>query len=417
MKAQRYDVLIVGSGHGGAQTAISLRQLGFDGSIGLLSRENHPPYQRPPLSKEYLSGGLSFDRILLRPLSFWSGHVIDLLCGLEVTAVDAPAHRVRFANGAALEYERLVWATGAMPRRLTCTGHDLAGVHALRSLDDVDAMIQELPAAGHVVIVGGGYIGLEVAVALRKLGKSITVLEALDRVLARVAGRPLSRFIESEHHRHGVDIQLGVTIDCIHGEGGRATAVQLADGRVLNADMVVVGIGISPAVSPLLEAGAAGGDGVDVDEYCRSSLTDIYAIGDCARHANSFAGGQRVRLESVQNASDQAGTAAKAIVGAPEPYGALPWFWSNQYDLRLQTVGLSIGHDETIIRGAPADRSFSVIYLKEGCVIALDCVNATKDYVHGRALVAARAAISRTALADASRPLADLRASATITHC
>jgi 3-phenylpropionate/trans-cinnamate dioxygenase ferredoxin reductase component len=410
VSAQRYDVLIVGSGHGGAQTAISLRQLGFNGSIGLLSRESHPPYQRPPLSKDYLSGERSFERILLRPVSFWTEHSINLLREHEVTAVDATAHRVHLADGAALEYARLVWATGGMPRRLTCTGRDLAGVHTVRSRDDVDAIAEELPAARHVVIVGGGYIGLEVAAVVRKLGKSVTVLEALDRVLARVAGDALSRFIEREHRSHGVDLQLGVTVDCIREEGGRAVAVQLADGRLLNADMVVVGIGISPAVSPLLEAGAAGSNGVDVDEYCRSSLTDIYAIGDCACHANNFAGGRRVRLESVQNATDQAAIAARSLVGAPEPYGALPWFWSNQFDLRLQTVGLSIGHDETIIRGSTNDRSFSVIYLKDGRVIALDCVNATKDYVQGRALVSARASLDRTALSDASRPLKNLGA-------
>lgn len=410
MSAQRYDVLIVGSGHGGAQTAISLRQLGFKGSIGLLSRETHAPYQRPPLSKDYLSGERAFERILLRPVSFWTEHSIDLLRERHVAAVEATAHRVRLEDGAFIEYGRMVWATGGMPRRLSCAGHDLAGVHTVRSRDDVDAMIRELPAARHVVIVGGGYIGLEVAAVVRKLDKSVTVLEALDRVLARVAGEPLSRFIERRHRNHGVEVQLGVTVDCIREQGGRAVAVQLADGRLLSADVVVVGIGIVPAVAPLLEAGAAGRNGVDVDEYCRSSLVDIYAIGDCACHSSTFADGQRVRLESVQNATDQAITAARSIVGAPQPHVALPWFWSNQFDLRLQTVGLSIGYDEMVVRGSIEDRSFSVIYLKEGRVIALDCMNATKDYIQGRALVTARPKITRDALSDTSRQLKELAA-------
>jgi 3-phenylpropionate/trans-cinnamate dioxygenase ferredoxin reductase subunit len=278
----------------------------------------------------------------------------------------------------------------------------------VRTRADVDAMLSEIGSASNVVVIGGGYIGLEAAAVLSKFGKKVTVLEALDRVLARVAGEPLSRFYEAEHRAHGVDVRLGVMVDSIHEKDNRVNGVRLADGTMIPADMVIVGIGIIPAVGPLLDAGASGGNGVDVDELCRTSLPDVYAIGDCAMHANDFARGARIRLESVQNANDQATTVAKALTGQAASYHAVPWFWSNQYDLRLQTVGLSIGYDDVVVRGLPANRSFSVVYLREGKVIALDCVNATKDYVQGRALVIGGVAPARDALADAETPLKTL---------
>jgi 3-phenylpropionate/trans-cinnamate dioxygenase ferredoxin reductase subunit len=261
--------------------------------------------------------------------------------------------------------------------------------------------------ARQIVIIGGGYIGLEAAAVLAKAGKQVTLLEALPRVLARVAGEPLSRFFEAEHRAHGVDVRLDVSVAAIVGDA-HVTGVQLADGAVVPADLVIVGIGIIPAVSPLLAAGAAGGNGVDVDALCRTSLPDIYAIGDCAVHANRFADGAAIRLESVQNANDMATTAAKAMCGIEQPYDAVPWFWSNQYDLKLQTVGLSTGYDQLVVRGDPDTRSFSVIYLKQGRVIALDCVNAVKDYVQGRALVLGGVIADPTLLADALSPLKSL---------
>lgn len=242
--------------------------------------------------------------------------------------------------------------------------------------------------AQQIVVIGGGYIGLEAAAVLTKAGKKVVLLEALDRVLARVAGEDLSRFFEKEHRDHGVDLRLGAQVAAIEGDT-HVTGVRLADGEVIPADLVIVGIGIVPAVEPLLAAGAEGGNGVLVDPLCRTSLPDIYAIGDCAAHANDFAEGAVIRLESVQNANDQANVVAKGICGAEAPYHAIPWFWSNQYDLKLQTAGLSTGHDRAVLRGDPASRSFSVVYLKAGKVIALDCVNATKDYVQGRMLVTA----------------------------
>lgn len=403
-----YDVLIVGTGHGGAQAAIALRQQNFDGSIALLGEEPEPPYERPPLSKEYFSGEKSFERILIRPASFWADRKVDLLLQKRVTAVDAPHHRVTLADGSALSYGKLVWATGGSPRKLSCDGNELAGVHAVRTRADADAMLAELDKVENVVVIGGGYIGLEAAAVLAKFGKRVTVLEALDRVLARVAGEPLSRFYEAEHRAHGVDVRLNVTVSCIEGDNGRVTGVRLANGALLPAQMVIVGIGIIPAVEPLIAAGAVGANGVEVDEFCRTSLPDVYAIGDCAAHENRFAARSRIRLESVQNANDQATTAAKTITGHPQPYHAIPWFWSNQYDLRLQTVGLSIGFDEVVVRGDPATRSFSVIYLRKGKVIALDCVNATKDYVQGRALVTGEVSAPREQLADTATPLKTL---------
>ena len=404
----RHDVLIVGAGHAGAQTAIMLRQLGFGGSVALLGTEPDLPYERPPLSKEYLAGDKAWERMLIRPAAFWGERSIQLLPGRTVVRVDPDRQEVECHGGERLGYGRLVWAAGGRARELSCAGSDLAGVHTVRCRADVDGMISELPGTERVVVIGGGYIGLEVAAVLTGLGKQVILLEALDRVLARVAGEPISRFFEAEHRARGVDVRLCVTVECIEGRDGRACGVRLADGAVVACDMVVVGIGITPAVEPLIAAGAVASDGVHVDEYCRTSLPGIFAAGDCAAHENRFAGGARIRLESVQNAIDQASTAARAVAGQPQAYDAVPWFWSNQYDLRLQTVGLSLGHDSTVLRGDPEARSFSLLYLRQGRVAALDCVNATRDYAHGRRLVEAGAVIAPERLADASQPLKEL---------
>jgi 3-phenylpropionate/trans-cinnamate dioxygenase ferredoxin reductase component len=411
---RNFDVLIVGGGHGGAQAAIALRQNRFAGTIAIVSDEDDLPYERPPLSKDYLSGDKAFDRLLIRPAAFWDDKAIAMLLGRRVVSVDAEAHAVALADGSTIAYGTLIWAAGGAPRRLTCMGGDLAGVHSVRTRADVDRLIGELDGVSRAVVIGGGYIGLEAAAILTKLGKRVTLLEALPRVLARVAGEPLSRFFEAQHRAQGVDLRLNVQVACIEGRDGAACGVRLADGQTIDAQMVIVGIGITPATAPLMAAGAAGGDGVDVDQYCRTSLPDVLAIGDCAAHPNAFAGGRRIRLESVQNANDQAAVAAKLIAGMPQPYDAVPWFWSNQYDLRLQTVGLSGGHDCTVVRGDVASGSFSVVYLRNGRVAALDCVNAAKDYVQGRALVTARAEVPPAHLADTSRPLKELAAVAAI---
>jgi len=402
------DVVIAGAGHGGTQAAIVLRQGGFAGSIALVGEEGDIPYERPPLSKEYFAGTKSFDQILIRPEVFWGERKINWMRGRRVTAVDPGARLAILSEGPALEYGSLIWATGGRPRRLACAGHDLAGVHCVRTRADVDAIRAELGAVRRVAVIGGGYIGLEAAAGLRKLGKDVVLLEALDRVLARVAGPDLSRFYASEHRGHGVDLRTGATVDRLLGSQGRVIGVELRGGRVVEADLVIVGIGIVPAVEPLLAAGAKADNGVLVDARCRTSLDDVYAIGDCASHPNRYAAGAVIRLESVQNAADQAAVAAKTILGQSVTYDAVPWFWSNQYDLRLQTIGLSIGHDATVVRGDPATRSFSVVYLKGERVVALDCVNATRDYVQGRKLVIEGAAVPRGRLSDVATPLKDL---------
>lgn len=404
---QHFDVVIVGGGHGGAQAAIALRTQGFAGSIAIVGRETEPPYERPPLSKEYLAQEKPFERLYLRPREYWADKQVELLLGREVTALDAAARQITCAEGSSLTYGDLIWATGGDPRRLSCPGADLAGIHYVRNRADVDGLMAELPQVRHAVVIGGGYIGLEAAAVLSKLGKQVTLLEALPRVLARVAGEDLSRFFEGEHRAHGVDLRTGMAVEAIEGEG-RVSGVKLADGTVIPADVVIVGIGIVPSIGVLVAAGAAGGNGVDVDERCRTSLPHVFAIGDCAAHANSFADGAVIRLESVQNANDMATVVAKVITGQDASYGATPWFWSNQYDLKLQTVGLSAGHDATVLRGDPATRSFSVIYLRQGKVIALDSVNCAKDYAQGRKLVEQRVAADPATLVDPAIPLKDL---------
>jgi 3-phenylpropionate/trans-cinnamate dioxygenase ferredoxin reductase subunit len=402
------DVVIVGAGHGGAQCAIALRQGGFSGSIMLIGREPEPPYERPPLSKEYFAREKTFDRLYIRPPAFWEEKGVELQLNTEVVAVDPTKKELSLSSGKTLGYGKLVWATGGDPRRLSCPGSDLAGLHPVRTRADCDQLMGEIDGGvRNIVVIGGGYIGLEAAAVLSKLGCKVTLLEALPRVLARVAGPELSAFYEKEHREHGVDLRTGVAVEELLGEG-RVSGVKLADGTVIPADAVIVGIGIVPAVGALIAAGASGGNGVDVDEYCRTSLPDVYAIGDCAAFAADYAGGTVMRVESVQNANDQATCVAKAILGDEHPYKAFPWFWSNQYDLRLQTAGLSVGYDQTLLRGNPDERSFSVVYLKGGKVIALDCVNMVKDYVQGRKLVEAGASPDLARLADASVPLKEL---------
>jgi 3-phenylpropionate/trans-cinnamate dioxygenase ferredoxin reductase subunit len=399
----RFDIVIVGAGHGGAQAAQALRQNGYQCSIALIGDEAVVPYDRPGLSKEYLAGKKPFDRLRLRPESFWDERSIALLLGRRMVSVDAAAHLLDCDDGSRLSYGTLIWATGGAPRRLTCPGHDHPAVRYLRSKADCDRLIAALPSVRRAVIVGGGYIGLEAAAVLRELGKDVTLVEAQDRVLARVAAEPVSRFYEAEHRARGVEILLGTGVGAIlAGEAGYA--VRLTDGRALPAELIIAGIGITPEIGPLVAAGAEAGDGVMVDAYCRTSLPDVYCIGDCALLRD----GPGIRIESVQNANDQATAVAKALCGTPAPYAATPWFWSNQYDLRLQTVGLNHRYDATVLRGDPATRSFSLIYLREGRVIAADCINATRDFVQARRLVETGFRASPERLRNAEVPLKEL---------
>lgn len=401
---KQFDVLIIGAGHGGAQTAIALRNEGFVGSIGIIGDEPELPYERPPLSKDYLSGDKPFERIQMRPAGYWQDKQLELLLGQRVKRVVADEGAVILADGTAIGYGQLVWAAGGDPRKLSCPGYDLAGVHGVRNRADVDRIMAELPRVQNAVVIGGGYIGLEAAAVLRKLGKTVVLLEALPRVLARVAGEQLSHFFEAEHRAHGVTVRTSETVVALHGED-RLKGVALGSGEILPADLAIVGIGIEPCVEPLISAGAFGYNGILVDAQCRSSLPAIFAVGDCAAHANSFADDAVIRLESVQNANDMASVVAKTICGRDASYRATPWFWSNQYDLKLQTVGLSADYDEAVLRGDPMTRSFSVVYLKRGKIVALDCVNNVRDYSHGRRLVELGIHAKASDIADASLQL------------
>lgn len=395
------DILIIGAGQAGAQAAIALRQEGFAGSIRMVGAESDLPYERPPLSKDYLAGERTADRLLLRPPAFWAERRVEILTGVRIGRVEnGVAHA---EDGRTFGFTTLIWAAGGQARRLQCPGADLGGVHVIRTRQDVDDLRADLHTARRIVIVGGGYVGLEAAAVLAKVGKAVTVVEAQTRLLARVAGPEVSDFYRSAHEGHGVEILIEAQVEALEGDM-RVETVRLSDGRVLAADLVIVGIGLIPSVAPL------GLDAVEVDDHCRTSLANVYAVGDCAAHVNRFAGGARIRLESVQNAVDMAKAAAAHIVhgDAAKPHDACPWFWSNQYDLRLQTVGLSLGHDARVVRGDAASNSWSLVYLRGGVVVALDCINAPRDYVQGKALVERGARILPDLIADAQRPLKSL---------
>lgn len=410
MSSQAFDVLIVGAGQAGASVAIHLRQNGFTGTVAMVGDEPDLPYERPPLSKAYLSGEIAADQLALRPAAYWGDQRVELMTGHRVIAVDAHQHEVTCHSGLRICYRHLVWAAGGHARRLSCPGADLAGVHVVRTRTDVDKLRNEVAGASNIVIIGGGYIGLETAAVLTKLGKLPTVLEAQARVLERVTSPAVSAFFEQEHRSHGVQIRTSTTVEALDGQDGRVSSVVLANGTRIPADLVVVGIGLALETGPLERAGATCTNGVDVDEYCRTSLPDIYAVGDCASHENRFGAGRRMRLESVQNANDQGKVAAANIAGTPTSYDSVPWFWSHQFDLKLQTVGLCTGYDAHVVRGSAQSRSFSVVYLRQGQVIALDCINAPRDYVQGRKLVSQGTRADPLALADRNQDLAQLAA-------
>ena len=403
------EILIVGGGHAGAQAAIALRQAGFAGSITIAGAEPDLPYERPPLSKDYFSGEKSFERIRIRPPEFWVERDINMALEVRIDTIRADDHLVITSSGHQIGYDKLIWATGGDARPLPCPGGHLDGVMTLRTRGDADLFKHRAAEAQQIVVIGGGYIGLESAAVLAKSGKPVVLIEALDRVLARVAGVQLSRFFEQTHSDHGVTVRVDSVVSALESDDdGKVRAVLLANGERLPADLVLVGIGIVPAVEPLKNAGADCSNGVLVDAFCRTSIADVYAIGDCAAHANRFADGAVIRLESVQNANDMATTAAKHIMGNAQPYDAIPWFWSNQYDIKLQTIGLSTGHEKAILRGNPKTPPFSIIYLKDDKVIALDCVNAVKDYVQGRKLIEMRAIVNIDDLANTEIPLKEV---------
>jgi 3-phenylpropionate/trans-cinnamate dioxygenase ferredoxin reductase subunit len=401
-------LVIVGGGQAAAQAVQSLRQQNYAGAITLVSEEPHPPYQRPPLSKKYLAGELTRERLFLRPASFYADKGVTLELGRRVEELSLGARRVRLDDGRTLSYDRLLLATGSRVRRLEVPGAALDGVHYLRTLADADAIVASLRPGARVLLVGAGYIGLEVAAVVRGRGHEVTVLEAADRVMSRTVSPEVAAFYDARHRAAGVVLHYGAAVAALHG-AANVTAAETPDGRSFACDAVVVGIGIVPNVELAAAAGLPCDNGIVVDEFARTADENVVAAGDCTNHPQPLLG-RRVRLESVPNAVHQGKVAAGTLAGAPAAYSEVPWFWSDQYDLKLQIVGLSSGHDEVVLRGDPATRSFAAFYLEGGRLLAVDAVNSPREFAAGKKLVAARARISREVLADPAADLAALSA-------
>ena len=398
--------VIVGASHGGAQVATRLRRLGWEGSISLIGDERHIPYHRPPLSKDYLKGLKTRDAIQLHNESAYAKSDVDLLLGTRVEQIDRDSKQIVLAGDETMAYDKLVLAVGSKPRVIPLPGSDLEGVYYLRNADDVDQIRAAAKKAKRAAIIGGGYIGLEAAASLRMLEIEVTVLEAMPRILQRVTCEPVSSFFARVHAEEGVDIRTEAQAKAILGDGA-VTGVELKSGDVVDADFVIIGVGVLPKTDLAEKAGLTVGDGIEVNEFAQTSDPDIYAIGDCA----SFVHPQyerQIRLESVQNANDQAVVAAKSICGKPEPYDAVPWFWSDQYDVKLQIAGLAEGADEIITRGdCTTGRSVSLLYLKDKKLLAVDAMNKPRDFVFGKKLIQEQTELDTDKLANCETSIAD----------
>jgi len=392
-------VVIVGAGHAAVQAVDTLRREGHAGPIVLVGEEPWLPYNRPPLSKKYLSGELERERLSLRSAQYYQQHRVETRLGLRVTAIDCGTRRLRLADGGEIGYDRLLLCVGSRPRRLEVPGHDLAGIHCLRTIADVDAIRADFAAARRLVVVGGGYIGLEAAACARHLGIEATVLEAADRPMARVVAPEISAFYTRRHEREGVRIVCNASVTAFEGDE-RVATVRCGDASY-PADVVVVGVGILPDVTLAAAAGLRCDNGVWVDEHCRTSDENVYAAGDCTNHP-SVRYGRRVRLESVDNAVEQAKTAAANICGRPTRHEHVPWFWSDQYDVKLQIAGLSEGYDQTVLRGDPESGSFALYYFAGGELLAVDAVNSMRDFMTGKKWLADRKRPDPQLIADAS---------------
>ena len=375
---------------------MSLKQHGFSGQIVLVGEEAYLPYQRPPLSKKFLSGELSAERLHIKPQSFYDDAQIDARLKTRVAEINRGAKTIVTESGETFAYDTLILATGSRVRRLAIEGDNLKGVHYLRNIDDVEGIRSELQTRKHAVIVGAGYIGLEVAAVTRQLGLDVTVVEMEDRVMSRVVSPETSDFYQVEHRTQGVKLRLSTGVKAFHGES-RVEAVETTDGELIPADFVVVGVGITPNTELAAAADIEVKDGIVVDDRCQTSDPAIFAVGDCTLHPNSIYG-RDLRLESVHNAVEQAKTAANNICGVETHYSQVPWFWSDQYDLKLQIAGLSAGYDDVVIRGNPVNRSFACLYLKDGRLIATDAINSAREFVQSKALIAARIRVDRDKL-------------------
>ena len=394
MTSQR--ALIVGAGHAGAQLAASLRQEGWTGEIVLIGEESALPYQRPPLSKGYLAGKSTLDELAIRSAKFYTEQGIQLL-NAKVEAIDRSAGHLVLSTGDALPYDKLALCTGARPRRLSIPGADLVGVYYLRTAADVE-MIREATSPGcRAVIIGGGYIGLETAASLRALGLEVTVLEATERVLERVTAPAVSAFFDRIHREEGVNIRTGALVEALSGDG-RVREVFLSSGESIPTDLVIVGIGVEPNTELAAAAGLVVDNGVVIDDQTRTSDPDIVAAGDCASH-DMARYGRRIRLESVPSAGEQAKVAAATVCGKSKMIAALPWFWSDQYDLKLQIAGLNTGYEEVVLSGDPTrDRDFTCFYLRAGELIAADCINRPRHFMFSKRVITQRLPIGRTEL-------------------
>jgi 3-phenylpropionate/trans-cinnamate dioxygenase ferredoxin reductase subunit len=399
-------IVIAGAGHAAGQIITTLRQQKFEGQIVLIGDEPYLPYQRPPLSKKFLAGEMPAERLYVKPESFYEDPRIDLRLETTVTAIDREAKTVKIEDGDDIAYDKLVLSLGSRARTLPVEGADLQRVHYLRSIADVESIRAELDIGRRLVIIGAGYIGLEVAAVARTLGLEVTVVEMADRVMSRVVSPEISDFYQIEHTNHGVKLRLSTTVVALHGKK-RVKCVETGEGEEIPAEFVIIGVGILPNTEIAEQAGLDVNDGIVVNDRCQTSDPDIYAAGDCTSHPNDIYG-RRLRLESVHNAVEQAKTAASNLCGKETRYSQVPWFWSDQYDLKLQIAGLSEGYDDVVIRGNPADRSFACVYLREGRLIAIDAVNAPRDFVHSKALIAARVLVSADKLADSGTLLKDL---------
>jgi len=398
--------VIVGAGQAGSELATSLRQHGYADSVVLIGDEDYVPYRRPPLSKTYLSDEVTLESLFLKPRAAYEKHAIECRFGIGVESIDRAARSLRLYDGSVLRYDKLALTTGGRPRRLSVPGAERSNVHYIRTVAGIDRLKQQFGEGKRLVIIGGGYIGLETASVGIKKGLHVTVVEALPRVLARVTAPEISAFYERVHRGHGVDLRTGVGVHALEGSGDTCTVV-LADGTRLAADLVVIGVGLIPNTELAEAAGIEVSNGIVVDRYAVTSDPDIVAAGDCTNHDNVFLG-RRLRLESVPNALEQARVAAASILGRPRVYDAVPWFWSDQYDLKLQMVGLSQDYDDLIVRGDMDANSFTAFYLKDGVVISADSVNRPQDFMVAKRLVAERAAVPSERLRDDAVPLKSL---------
>lgn len=398
--------VVVGAGHAGGHAVSTLRAVGFEGAITLIGEEPYAPYERPPLSKQFLAGDMAIEATALKPDAYYPEKQIDLRLETRVTALDREGGTVILEHGGAVPYDKLLLATGTRVRRLELPGADLAGVHYLRSIADVLGIRGEMSKGATLVIVGGGYIGLEVAAVAVRAGCRVTVLEAQDRIMNRVVAPQVSAFYDQVHRAEGVDIHTGVAVSGFEGEE-RVKAVLSAGGHRFAADLVVVGVGVIPNTELAEDAGLKVDNGICVDEYARTGDSRIFAAGDVTNHPNALLG-RNLRLESVQNAVSQATTAANTMCGNLKPYAEVPWFWSDQYDIKLQMVGLSEPDDQVVVRGDPSTREFSVVYLRNGSVVALNAINNRRDFMHAKKLIIDGRVVDPAKVADPDQPLKTL---------